>query len=124
MYLLFRKVLQIGISPQTTTVYFFLVATVAIIVWASFSNSKMDWSLPINIWPYFIALSIVSVPANFLSMWAFQLSENPGYVKGIETMSSAVVAVLALWLFGDVLSAIKLVGVCFCIIGATMIALG
>ena len=124
MYLLFRGLIIRGISPEALTVFFFFAATIGVVGWALISPGQINWKIPEGGWIYFVALGLVAIPANFLSMRAVQLAANPGMVRGIELLGAVVVALAAIFIFGDSISLMKILGILVCIAGAMLITFG
>ena len=123
MVLLINQAVKLGMPVSATLMIVFLEAGAAYVVT---TYLKTHFATPLTIPAVLFALGagILSYIANQVQFEAVASAPNPGLPIAILGANSAVVAVLALILFGDKLTLIQVAGVIMTIVGISTIALG
>ena len=121
MILILRKVTELKLMPEVVNFYFFLFTAIGFLCFVLLRRAPL--TLSAGALPFFILVAAVAVAANFYSITAIAAAPNPGYVRGIEALSAAVITLAALYLFGAEINSLKLVGIGFSVVGVILISL-
>lgn len=64
-----------------------------------------------------IIVAVVAVVTNFAMIESYRLAPNPGYARAIITISTAVIAIIAIFSLGAKFTVVKLAGVGMIVVG-------
>ena len=120
LMIILKKVTGSGIQTEIINFYFLLFTTVVIFCFAATKNSR--FKIPANLVVWFVILAIIAFFYNYFAMKAITAAPNPGYVVGILSCNIVIVTVVGALLFGNPLTATKVVGIGLMLCGSLLIA--
>ncbi len=98
-----------GVNTLVMLTYSYVCVTLFILIEAL--KLKLDKSILISGWKYFISIGVFSALFNYFNFLAVGIAPNVGYVNAINASSISLVTVLSFLLFKDEISVRKLIGV-------------
>ncbi len=117
-----KKLTQMNLSNIAINTLVFTGVAVAMLVYFFISKSDISLKKEHIKW---VAIAIVSTFLFIiLSLEAFKLAPNPGYVNAIQGFCAVIVTVLSIFIFGTTFSVVKFIGIIFVLIGIFAIGYG
>ncbi len=119
--LLLKKVTQLEPSTVLINLYIFGFTFLGFIIWTASKKEKLLLSKSVLI--LLIIISAIAILLNFALVESYRLAPNPGYARAIVTISTALVAIFALFTLGAKISIAKIAGVVLIVIGTIALLL-
>ncbi|MFZ3301990.1 MAG: EamA family transporter [Microgenomates group bacterium] len=98
-----------GVNTLVMLTYLYVFVTLFIVLEAL--KLKVNKSIFISGWKYFVSIGVFSALFNYFNFYAVSISPNVGYVNAINASSISLVSILSVLLFKDELSVRKLIGI-------------
>jgi len=98
-----------GVNTLVMLTYLYVFVTLFIVL--ETLKLKIDKSIFVSGYKYFLSIGIFSALFNYFNFYAVSIAPNVGYVNAINASSISLVTVLSVLLFKDELSARKLIGI-------------
>jgi len=122
MFLLFRKLGNMGANSFTIIIFEFLIASIILVGYASAAKVNI---IPTgnNIWYLLIAIGLLGAIGNILLTQSIINAPNPGYALAIVNANVVLVTIGAFFLFGSEVTITKGIGVALALAGIILIGL-
>jgi uncharacterized membrane protein len=119
--ILFKVILERGISAVLLTTFIFSITTIVLWVY-SFSAEKIIIPNKADIITILIIASIITAASNIFSFKAIDASKNPGYPAAVWSSSIVLVTIVSLFVFNLTFDFIKTIGVIVIFIGIILLS--
>lgn len=122
MQILFTKiVLNSGLSSGIVTAWVFTITSIFLWAYVFFTqeivlpSSKVLW--------LFVIMGVIAMISNLTLFKSYQLTENPGYVRAVSSLSVLITFILSLFVFHLKLNFASATGAVLVTVGTILLAL-
>ncbi len=121
MILSFNKIGLLGMSGETTILYYSIFAV--LIVFIYIASTKIPLSVTKHMLIFLIIAAIFGTIGNVFLLKSMQISPNPGYPVAIAGAQILLVTIASVFLFKSEITLIKSIGILFALIGIILLGL-
>lgn len=114
-----QRLVSTGIPPAVFNFWFFLCAAFGFLALAVLRGQ--EFFVPKSTIPSFLVLVVMALGYNDFLVRAYASAPNPGYVRGVLSVSMIAVTLIAVILFNAHLSGAKMTGMLFILFGIVIL---
>jgi len=119
MILSFNKIGLLGMSSETTIMYYSIFAALLVFVYV------ISTKIPLSMTKYMLIFLIIAVVfgtiGNIFLLKSMQISPNPGYPVAIAGLQILLITVASVFLFKSEITLVKGIGILFALIGIVLL---
>jgi len=121
MFLLYRKLGELGVRSEVVLMYYFGISAAMLLI------QLLKTNVPLEVSQYqlglLIASAIAGVAGNIFILDSMNIAPNPGYTLAIVGLNTVLVAIASIFIFGSELTLLKGAGVILAVAGAVLLGL-
>ena len=121
VFLLYRKIADLGVRSELLFLYYFGISTVALFFYLYLN--KLPLTVTNHALIFIVIAALVGVIANVLLVNSMKISPNPGYTMAIVGVNTLLVAIASIFIFKSEFGLVKGAGVILTVLGVILLGL-